>query len=172
MSPAIIHARERAIVIEEDDMDPLQFFQSDQKDLGLSFHLSGWGLKPKLHSRNDCDLEIAKHPLNKDVQLLKNAIQLGPHCGEDIEREKGCIIFDRSYHNRKESKDELDGICDNKSPSCNRRVEFSPCLVSAVWTRPRTTSDEWASLYYSSHELQKIRDESAKEQGHVKITEL
>eukprot|EP00978_Attheya_sp_CCMP212_P047256 scaffold421285_cov56-Attheya_sp.AAC.1 len=162
MSPAIIHTKERAIVIEEDDVDPLQFFQSEQNDIGLSFHLSAWGLKPNVHSR----------PLNKEVQLLKHAIQIASHCGKDIEKEKGCIIFDRSYRNREESKDELDERCDSKNPSCNRRVKFSPCLVSAVWTRPRTTSDEWASLYYSSHELQKIREESVKEQGPVKITEL
>ncbi len=43
----------------------------------------------------------------------------------------------------------------HKKSGGERTVRFSSCLVTGIYTRPRTSEDEWHEYYYSSHELQR-----------------
>lgn len=51
-----------------------------------------------------------------------------------------------------------DGLYQRKSGG-ERTVRFSSCLVTGIYTRPRTSEDEWHEYYYSSHELQRMFDD-------------
>mmetsp|Transcript_1727 Transcript_1727/g.2061 ORF Transcript_1727/g.2061 Transcript_1727/m.2061 type:complete len:205 (-) Transcript_1727:503-1117(-) len=61
------------------------------------------------------------------------------------------ILSSKPYYSQTKEDDELF----QKKSRGERTVRFSSCLVTGIYTRPRTSEAEWHEYYYSGHELQR-----------------
>lgn len=116
----------------------------DDNDEPIGFDLSDDGGRHEI-----CLADFSDRPLHFETNTTS---QMTQNC---------CYADDPSYVSSSLSSPRQDEHeLHKKQRKGQRTVRFSSCLVTHVYTLPRTSDEEWHHCYYSGHELQRMLDDS------------
>lgn len=102
----------------------------------------------------------------KHKKECKDLIRKNPHCIQcgSIKRSKSNPIFlergiDASKHSERGMNKKF------------KKVRFSKEIVTEIRYRPATDEKDWNKLYYSNHELQRMRDSNTRQKKQIIIAD-